>query len=67
MCKNACFFENTKIWDAAKSLHLFFSGLPILIRDTESNPLKQKTKQKKKKKKKKKERKKRKTKKTTKN
>ena len=43
-------FENTKIWDAAKSPHLFFSWLPnlnlfqILTQDTESNHLKQKAK-----------------------
>ena len=42
-------FENTNIWDAAKSPHLYFWAskpefVSHLIRDTESNHLKQKTK-----------------------
>ena len=48
-CAKMHVFENTKIWDAAKSPHVY-SGLPnlnslhILTRDTESNHLKQKKK-----------------------
>ena len=49
-CAKMHVFENTKIWNAAKSPYIFISGLPnlnsfhFLTRDTKGNNLKQKIK-----------------------